>query len=143
MRRWLFLLLLAGLCPTAVQAGGMIVYQRDAPPQQQQQQQRPYPQPYPRQAIQQQPLQATTAPPPSNEYRGYNNRTMENAFFACRYEAIRAMPPGETGRDPIRKVYIRQSVMDACMNREGFFRKSRAPLLDLSMMSFNDWWYGW
>ncbi|MFN7755612.1 MAG: hypothetical protein ACK5O9_07240 [Holosporales bacterium] len=142
MHRFLLLLLVAGLFPGRAEAQGMIVYQRDATPGQQQQQQQQQQSP-PQRVIRQQPLQASATPSPSNEYRGYNNRNMESAYFTCRYEAVRAMAPGETGRDPIRKVYIRQSVMEACMNREGFFRKGRAPLVDLSLMSFNDWWYGW
>ncbi|MCA3269264.1 MAG: hypothetical protein LW855_02760 [Alphaproteobacteria bacterium] len=87
-------------------------------------------------------LQANPGAQPS-QYLGYNNRNIESTYFICRYEAVRTEPPGNPGRDPIRKIQIRQSVFEICMNREGFFRKGRAPMLDLSMASFNDWWYGW
>lgn len=87
-------------------------------------------------------LQANPGAQPS-QYLGYNNRNIESTYFICRYEAVRTEPPGNPGRDPIRKIQIRQSVFEICMNREGFFRKGRAPFLDLSMASFNDWWFGW
>ncbi len=75
------------------------------------------------------------------EYRGYNGRTLKQAFLSCKYEAIRAATPGDPSRGILEKMRIRMYVMDTCMNREGFFRTKTMPFLDSSMISSGDFFF--
>jgi hypothetical protein len=66
--------------------------------------------------------QATTNP---EEYRGYNGRTLIQAYYACRADTFRAATPGDSSKGILEKIRIRMYVMDTCMNREGFFRNNK------------------
>jgi hypothetical protein len=73
------------------------------------------------------------------EYRGYNGRTLEQAFYRCKYESFRAAPPGEQAKGLTERFRIRMSVMDVCMNSEGFFRnKTSFGGLDTNLMTVRD-----
>ena len=73
------------------------------------------------------------------EYRGYNGRTLEQAFYRCKYESFRAAPPGEQSKGLTERFRIRMSVMDVCMNSEGFFRnKTSFGGLDTNLMTIRD-----
>jgi hypothetical protein len=73
------------------------------------------------------------------EYRGYNGRTIEQAFYRCKYESFRAAPPGAKATGLTERFRIRMSVMDVCMNSEGFFRtKNSFGGLDTNLMTVRD-----
>ena len=75
----------------------------------------------------------------AEEYRGYNGRTIEQAFYRCKYESFRAAPPGEKSKGLTERFRIRMSVMDVCMNSEGFFRtKNSFGGLDTNLMTVRD-----
>ncbi len=60
---------------------------------------------------------------PTQEYRGFNGRTAEQAFFSCKYDSYRAAAPGAKNMKLMEKMRVRMYVLDSCMNKEGFFRK--------------------
>ncbi len=77
--------------------------------------------------------------PAEEEYRGYNGRTLEQAFYRCKYESFRAAPPGAQSTGLTERFRIRISVMDVCMNSEGFFRtKNSFGGLDTNLMTVRD-----
>ena len=77
--------------------------------------------------------------PAEEDYRGYNGRTLEQAFYRCKYESFRAAPPGERSKGLTERFRIRMSVMDVCMNSEGFFRtKNSFGGLDTNLMTVRD-----
>jgi hypothetical protein len=77
--------------------------------------------------------------PLEEDYRGYNGRTLEQAFYRCKYESFRAAPPGEKSKGLTERFRIRMSVMDVCMNSEGFFRtKTSFGGLDTNLMTVRD-----
>jgi hypothetical protein len=77
-------------------------------------------------------------PSEEEEYRGYNGKTLVQAYLGCKYEAYRAATPGDRGKGVMEKMRIRIYVMDACMNREGFFRNRALPMMDLSLVTSAD-----
>jgi hypothetical protein len=74
----------------------------------------------------------------AEEYRGYNGRTLEQAYLRCKYEANRGAPAGDRGKGILEKMRIRMYIMDTCMNSEGFFRHKSRFGLDLSMITSAD-----
>lgn len=73
------------------------------------------------------------------EYRGYNGRTVKQAYFGCKYESYRAAAPGARSQKIMEKMRIRMYVMDACMNKEGFFRKqNQRKIFDVSHLTAAD-----
>ncbi|MFZ4403661.1 MAG: hypothetical protein ACOYOK_06110 [Pseudobdellovibrionaceae bacterium] len=82
---------------------------------------------------------AQTTTGSAEEYRGYNGRTLEQAYYRCKYEAFRAAPPGERSKAFFEKMRIRMYVMDSCMNSEGFFRtRSTFGGFDKDLITFAD-----
>jgi hypothetical protein len=72
------------------------------------------------------------------EYRGYNGRTLEQAYYKCKYDAWRTAPPGDRGRGMFEKVRMRAFSMESCMNSEGFFRNGPSPRFDTEFMTSTD-----
>ena len=74
----------------------------------------------------------------SQEYRGYNGRTLEQSFYRCKFESYRSAPPGDMNRGIFEKMRIRMYIMDTCMNSEGFFRTQRSYGLDFDYLTSAD-----
>lgn len=74
----------------------------------------------------------------ASEYRGFNGRTLEQAWYKCQYDAWRTAPPGNPQIAFGAKVRMRQYAMDSCMVSEGFFRHKPAPMFDRTFISGTD-----
>jgi hypothetical protein len=72
------------------------------------------------------------------EYRGYNGRTLEQAYYKCKYDAWRTAPPGDRGKGMFEKVRMRAFSMEGCMNSEGFFRNAPSSRFDTEFLTSID-----
>ena len=72
------------------------------------------------------------------EYRGYNGRTLEQAYYKCKYDAWRTAPPGDRGKGMFEKIRMRAFSMESCMNSEGFFRNGPSPRFDTEFLTSTD-----
>jgi hypothetical protein len=73
-----------------------------------------------------------------SEYRGYNGRTLEQAYYKCKYDAWRTAPPGERSKGLFEKVRMRAFSMEGCMSSEGFFRQTRSARFDTEFLTGTD-----